>query len=141
NNKARPSSVTLSQSQPAPDLCCMPSRLILSSRFSRQGTNDAYFLFPIWLSRLSEDVVKPDRRRLHYIRMLPGFPGIERLRLSGDKAPINGGDVMGFGNRQDGVEGAPNGAGHVFGADERTMIALEPANVLLEAFRPAVVVE
>src|SRR6185437_8298407 len=103
NNRARPSSVTLSQSQPAPDLCCMPSRLILSSRFSRQGTNNTYFLFPIWLSRLGEDVVEPDRRRLHYIRMLPGFPGIERLRLSGDKAPINGGDVMGFGNRQDGV--------------------------------------
>ena len=42
---------------------------------------------------------------------------------------------------QDGVEGAAGAARHVFGAEDGAVILLEPLDVLLEVFGPAVVVE
>src|SRR6185437_12025327 len=85
--------------------------------------------------------MKPDRGRLHDVRMLPRFPWIKSLRLAGDESPVDRSYVMSFGDRQNRVEGAADGARHVLGADDGPMIPLEPAHTFFEDLGPSIVVE
>src|SRR5581483_1312331 len=114
---------------------------ILASGFSRHAPNESHLFFTVRFSRRVEDVMKPDRRRFHDVRMLPRFPWIKSLRLASDESPVDRAHVMGFGDGQNSVEGAADGARHVLSTDDGAIVTLEPAHVLLEALGPAVVVE
>src|SRR5450432_283272 len=85
--------------------------------------------------------MEPYGRLVVNVGMLPGFPRKIGLSFTGDEAPVDGSDVLLFGDRQDRVEGAADRAGHVFGADHRTMKLSKPCDFGFEGFGPAVVVE
>ncbi len=63
------------------------------------------------------------------------------MGLAGDEAPVDGGDVVVFGDGEDGVEGAAVAAGHVLGAEEGAVVGEERLDLGFEAFGPIVVVE
>src|ERR1035437_2819711 len=65
--------------------------------------------------------MEPDRR-LVCIGLLPGIPGINRLGFARHEAPIVRADSLVMEITQHGIESAALGTGHVFGAEQRTMI-------------------
>lgn len=90
------------------------------------------FLFAVGLTVVAEDFVEPEFGFGLDVRLLPGIPGVPGLGFAGDQAPIDGGDLVLLGDRQDALEGAALGAGHVFRAENRAMISLQLADVLQE---------
>ena len=88
-----------------------------------------------------QDFVEPYRGLAEDVGMLPGFPGIISLGFAGDESPVDGGDARLFGDGQGSVERAAGGAGHVFGAEDRTMESSQPDDFSFERLRPTVVVK
>src|SRR6185312_11527032 len=85
----------------------------------------------IGLSVGMENVVEPDGR-LTGVMLLPGFPGIDRLRFSRDKSPVVGSHLLRLHVSQVGIEMAARGASHVFGAEHRAIVSAKMLHRLLE---------
>lgn len=60
----------------------------------------------IGLAVAVQNLVKPDRRLLQHVWLLPGIPGQVRLRLADHEAPVDGAYMAAFGDRQNRVKGA-----------------------------------
>src|SRR5438105_2612367 len=73
--------------------------------------------------------------------MPPGIPWIVRLRLTGNKAPIDSPDLVPLCKRKHRIERTSHTARHVFRADQRTIELLQEHHFFLKAFRQLVVVE
>src|ERR1700758_5518207 len=104
-----------------------PRQLLLSCELADQN----YLRFSVGGSVGMEQFVEPDWRLVQNVRMLPGVPGQVRLRLTGYEPPIDGSDPFLFCDGQNRVEGAAYGAGHVFGADHRPGVFLQPCYLAL----------
>lgn len=109
--------------------------------FAGQLANNVNLPLAIWSPTPVEDVMEPDGRLFRHVRVLPGVPRQVGLALAGDKAPVDCGNVMLAGNREDGVKSAAIPARHVFRAKNRPMKLLKCLHHFLEILRPAVVME
>src|ERR1039457_2264191 len=85
------------------------------------SVNVLHFRRAVGCSIRLEDVMEPDRRLVR-IGLLPGIPGINRLGFARHEAPIVRADSLVMEITQHGIESAALGTGHVFGAEQRTMI-------------------
>ena len=90
---------------------------------------------------LAEDLVEPDGGLGEDVGFLPGVPGEVGLGFAGDEAPVDGADVVLFGDGEAVVEGAASAAGHVLRANDGAVVALEFEDAGFKLFGPAVVVE
>src|SRR5262249_34514555 len=70
---------------------------------------------------LLEDFVKPDGRLPVDVRPLPRIPWQKGLRLARDEAPVDGRDLIFFGDGQRPLKGTLIAARHVFGAKDRAV--------------------
>ena len=121
----------------------LPVRLATNSigPLLENGADEIGFFLAVGLAVGAEDFVEPDGRFAADVGMLPGIPGKVGLRFSGDQSPVDGGDVLLFRQRKNGLEGAPCGPGHVFGAQQWAMILPQPLHVFFEIFRRSVIVK
>src|SRR5438093_13009899 len=100
------------------------SRASLRLRRSRKFPNNLCFPLAVGSAIGMEYFMKPDGRRVHDVRLLPGIPRQISLRFAGDQSPIDRGHVVLLRNRQDRVECAPDRSGHELGAADRAMVVL-----------------
>src|SRR5687767_14547549 len=110
-------------------------------RLSGHCTEEIDFLLLVWAPVRVEDFMEPDRRLAADVWFLPGVPRQERLRFPCDQAPIHHCHVVLLPDRQRTFESALVAAGHVFGAKDRPVVALQRLDALLEDIRGFVAVE
>src|SRR5580704_5750217 len=109
---------------------------------SRNDLADELSLFGLVQDAIgAKDFVEPFLGLAINIRMLPRTPGEERLRFSGDKAPVDGGDFVFFCDGKNALKGAALGPGHVFGTQDGPVIFLQFFKVLQKVGGLAVIVE
>ena len=108
---------------------------------ARQLTDQIHFCLAVGRPIRTKYSVKPDWRLALNIGVLPRLPGIVCLHLARDESPVDGSDPLLPGDGQDRVEGAAHRAGHIFGADHRTMKSSQARDFGFERLRLAVVVK
>src|SRR5580704_15012012 len=109
---------------------------------SRNDLADELSLFGLVQGAIgAKDFVEPFLGLAINIRMLPRTPGEERLRFSGDKAPVDGGDFVFFCDGKNALKGAALGPGHIFGTQDGPVIFLQFFDVLQKVAGLAVIVE
>src|SRR4051794_29572566 len=69
----------------------------------------------------AEDVMEP-HGGFFGVALLPGVPGVDRLRLAGDESPAVGGDLLFFQVGEVGIEGAAVRSSHVLGAEDGAFV-------------------
>jgi len=57
-------------------------------------SEEIHFCLPVGSSVRAQHLVKPYRRLVENIGVLPGLPRIIRLRFTGDKSPVDGSDLL-----------------------------------------------
>src|SRR5258708_32347602 len=85
--------------------------------------------------------MKPHRRLILNVGMLPRLPWIIRLRLAGDESPIDCSDAFLPGDGPDRVERAAHRARHVFRANHWPMKSSQPCDLGSESLGPPICVK
>src|SRR5260370_14466961 len=91
----------------------------------------------VWM----EHLVKPHRRLVEDVGMLPRLPRQIRLRLTSNESPVDDADPLLLCDGQYRVKGAAHGTRHVFRADHWTVVLFQPRHLAPEVFRPTVVMK
>src|SRR5205814_670112 len=71
--------------------------------FTGQLPNQLCFALAVRSSISMKNLVEPHWRRPQHVRLFPRIPGQIRLRFACHKTPIDGGNIVFFCNRQNGV--------------------------------------
>ena len=121
----------------------MPTKSLIAGccGLACQLPDQIHFRLAIRRSVGTQHLVKPHRRLVENIRMLPRFPRKIRLRFARNKSPVDRSHALLLRNRQHCVKGAPHRTRHVFCADYRPVILFQPRHLTFKVFRPTVIVK
>src|ERR1700683_764078 len=102
---------------------------------------EVYFILLIRSAIGAKNVVEPDGGSAVDVRTLPRVPRKIRLRLPGNKAPVEGSNIVFLGDRQRTLKGAAISASHIFGANNGATIRPQPDDAPSELLGLIVAVE